>query len=53
MEPDDAVKRPWLLDVMSPVTSSADPPASPTRKRPFIYVYDTNPEYNTDVLQYR
>ena len=50
---DEVEKRPWLKDVMTPVAAAQDPPLSPTRKRPFIYVYDTWPEFNTDVMQYR
>ena len=50
---DEVEKRPWLADVLTPVPAAQDPPHSPTRKRPFIYVYDMWPEFNTDVMQYR
>ena len=54
MEPGDEVAaKPWLKKVMTPPVAAADPPASPTRKRPFVYVYDTHPEFNSDVQQYR
>ena len=50
---DEVEKKPWLSDVLTPVPAAQDPPFSPTRKRPFIYVYDMWPEFNTDVMQYR
>ena len=53
MEPGDEEKKPWLKSAMKPVAAQAVPPASATRKRPFVYVYDTHPEFNTDVMQYR
>ena len=54
MEPGDEEKKPWLKSAMKPVAAAQTvPPASPTRKRPFVYVYDTHPEFNTDVMQYR
>ena len=53
LDPGDEVARPWLKSVLRPVVAAVDPPVSPTRKRPLIYVYDTWPEFNTDVLQYR
>lgn len=50
---DEEGPKPWLKAVMTPVAAALDPPASPTRKRPFVYVYDTWPEFNSDVQQYR
>ena len=50
---DEEGSKPWLKDVMTPVPAGLEPPPSPTRKRPFVYVYDTWPEFNTDVQQYR
>jgi hypothetical protein len=52
LEPGDEELRPWLKSVIKPVAGSAQP-TPPTRKRPFVYVYDTHPEFNTDVMQYR
>lgn len=45
--------RPWLASVAAESPSAADPPALPTRKRPFIYVYDLPPEFNVRMLQWR
>eukprot|EP00955_Chlamydomonas_euryale_P064089 358852-Chlamydomonas_euryale.AAC.2 len=55
IEPDDrtAHGKVWLEQVLTPTLAAADPPASPTRRRPFVYVYDTLPDYNTDIMQYR
>jgi hypothetical protein len=33
--------------------AAADPPASKTRLRPLIYVYDLPPAYNTRMMQVR
>lgn len=39
---------------MTPPPAAADPPlVGQQRKRPFIYVYDMPPAYNTRMLQYR
>lgn len=46
-------QRPWLNSVVKPVAAAQEPPASPTRKRPFIYVYDIPPQYNYHLYQYR
>ncbi|GAX75784.1 hypothetical protein CEUSTIGMA_g3227.t1 [Chlamydomonas eustigma] len=54
LEPGDGeLKSPWLKTVIKQVLAAADPPVHLTRKRPFIYVYDTWPEFNTDVQQYK
>jgi hypothetical protein len=33
--------------------AAREPPPSPTRKRPLIYVYDLEPLYSSKLLQYR
>ncbi len=38
--------------VVSP-PAAQDPPPAPTRRRPLIYVYDTDPIFNTKIMQYR
>lgn len=54
LEPGDENKdKTWLKSTLTTVAAALDPPLKPTRKRPFVYVYDTAPEYNTDILQYR
>ena len=43
-------ERPWLKpNVRTP--AAADPPASSTRLRPLIYIYDMPPAYNTRMMQ--
>ena len=41
------------MQVVMPVVAATDPSSRPTRKRPLIYVYDTWPEFNTDIQQYK
>jgi hypothetical protein len=54
MEPgDELMGKPWLKNVINPVLASMDPPPFKARKRPFIYVYDTASDFNTDIIQYR
>lgn len=50
---DEEVKKPWLQAPLMTVPSAADPPLKPTRKRPFIYVYDLRPEFFEDLMAYR
>jgi hypothetical protein len=39
--------------VVTDPIAAQDPPPSPTRKRPLIYVYDLEPLYSSKLLQYR
>ncbi|KAG2424765.1 hypothetical protein HXX76_014189 [Chlamydomonas incerta] len=53
-EPDYVAKKPWLEPAVSPPVAAEDPPrTAPTRRRPYIYVYDVKPDYSSDILQYR
>ncbi|GLC75556.1 hypothetical protein PLESTF_001656500 [Pleodorina starrii] len=47
------LEKPWLAEAINHVVATEDPPLTPTRRRPYIYVYDMNPEYGTDLWQYR
>jgi hypothetical protein len=50
----DETTRPWLNKVVRlPPAAAPTPKAGLLRKRPFIYVYDMPPAYNTRMLQYR
>lgn len=50
----DQAAKPWIsLVAPDPVPAAADPPLQPTRRRPFIFVYELGSEYYTDLLQYR
>ncbi|KAG2491270.1 hypothetical protein HYH03_010277 [Edaphochlamys debaryana] len=46
-------ERPWLASATITPPAAADPPPQSTRRRPLIYVYDTDPVYNTRLIQYR
>ncbi len=39
--------------MQAPPAAQDPPPPTQQRKRPFIYVYDLPPAYNTRMLQYR
>ncbi|GFR42914.1 hypothetical protein Agub_g3913, partial [Astrephomene gubernaculifera] len=45
--------RPHLQGLVVDPPAAQDPPPHPTRRRPLIYVYDTDPLFNTKMLQYR
>lgn len=42
-----------MEEAMTHVIATEDPPLTPTRRRPYIYVYDMKPDYSTDYWQYR
>ncbi|GFR49988.1 hypothetical protein Agub_g12134 [Astrephomene gubernaculifera] len=46
-------KQPWLPAVRTHIVATEDPPLTPVRRRPYVYVYDMKPEYGSDLLQYR
>ncbi len=48
---DEESRKPWLKDVVTPIRALSL--GGGLRKRPLIYVYDTLPEFNTNVQQYR
>eukprot|EP00198_Chlamydomonas_reinhardtii_P007427 XP_001696764.1 exostosin-like glycosyltransferase [Chlamydomonas reinhardtii] len=45
--------RPYLEHIVVDPPAAKDPPPSPTRRRPLIYVYDTDPLFNSKMMQYR
>ncbi len=45
--------KPWMAEAMTHVIATEDPPLTPSRRRPYIYVYDMKPDYSTDYWQYR
>lgn len=50
---DEEGPRPWLKAGLTPLPSLQTEADTAPRKRPLIYVYDTYPEFNTDIMQYR
>ncbi|GIL69673.1 hypothetical protein Vretifemale_506 [Volvox reticuliferus] len=52
-EGDEMLAKPWISDVMTHVVATEDPPMTPERRRPYIYVYDIKPDFSTDIMQYR
>ncbi|KAG2488200.1 hypothetical protein HYH03_013194 [Edaphochlamys debaryana] len=53
-EPDQVSRKPWLQPVITPPIAAEDPPVtSPTRTRPYIYIYDVKTDFSSDILQYR
>lgn len=50
---DEVVNKPWLRKAITPPVAAQDPPLTPTRLRPYVYVYDVPPDYSSDILQYR
>ncbi|KAG2437024.1 hypothetical protein HYH02_011455 [Chlamydomonas schloesseri] len=45
--------RPYLEHIVVDPPAAKDPPPAATRRRPLIYVYDTDPLFNTKLMQYR
>ncbi|EFJ48528.1 acetylglucosaminyltransferase, partial [Volvox carteri f. nagariensis] len=43
----------YLQGIVVNPPAAQDPPPVPTRRRPLIYVYDTDPIFNTKMIQYR
>ncbi|GLI69226.1 hypothetical protein VaNZ11_013715 [Volvox africanus] len=45
--------RTYLQKVVIDPPAAQDPPPHPTRRRPLIYIYDTDPIFNSKMMQYR
>ncbi|MEW5298002.1 MAG: hypothetical protein WDW36_001167 [Sanguina aurantia] len=50
---DELGSKPWLQPVLNIIIAAVDPPLAPTRLRPFIFVYELDSAFYTDILQYR
>ncbi|MEW5312044.1 MAG: hypothetical protein WDW38_003706 [Sanguina aurantia] len=50
---DELLSKPWLQPVLNRIIAAANPPLTPTRLRPFIFVYELDSAFYTDILQYR
>lgn len=53
LEPSRIASQRWLSSVVAEPAAAKDPPPAPSRKRPLIYIYDTEPLYLQKLLQYR
>ncbi|KXZ50749.1 hypothetical protein GPECTOR_15g434 [Gonium pectorale] len=52
-EGDELVKKPWIAAALTHTVATEDPPLTPLRRRPYVYVYDMKPDFGTDLWQYR
>lgn len=50
---DQWTTKPWIEPVLTHTVATEDPPLTPVRRRPYIYVYDMKSDFGTDLLQYR
>lgn len=48
---DELGSKPWLQPVLNIIIAAVDPPLAPTRLRPFIFVYELDSAFYTDILQ--
>ncbi|KAG2432503.1 hypothetical protein HXX76_008848 [Chlamydomonas incerta] len=50
---DQWTTKPWIEPTLTHTVATEDPPLTPTRRRPYIYVYDMKSDFGTDLMQYR
>ncbi|KAG2488211.1 hypothetical protein HYH03_013205 [Edaphochlamys debaryana] len=50
---DQVTSKPWMQGVITPAVAPEDPPMTPYRRRPYVYVYDMKSDFSTDLWQYR